>query len=260
MQFEIKNRRDGSTIYKDDADSFSALVIAAIKAKASLRYADLQGANLLDANLLGADLQGANLLDANLLDANLLDANLLDANLQYANLRGANLLDANLRGANLQGANLQNAYLLGANLEGANLQNADLQNAHLRSANLLDANLLGANLLGANLEGANLIGAIGLFPIVPEAGAFHGFKKLADDTIAEIQIPADAERVGGYIGRKCRASKAIVISGQGFSKRDSQFAYAPGQVIIPDKWDNDPRVECSHGIHFFLTRKEAEQY
>jgi hypothetical protein len=160
MQFEIKNRWDGSTIYKDEADSFAALVIAAIKAKASLRYA----------NLLGADLQGA------------------------------------------------------------------------------------------DLRGANLQGAIGLLPIVPEAGVFHGFKKLADNSIAEIQIPADAERVGGYISRKCRASKAIVISGQGFSKHDPQFAYAPGQVIVPDEWDNDPRVECSHGIHFFLTRKEAESY
>jgi hypothetical protein len=96
--------------------------------------------------------------------------------------------------------------------------------------------------------------------IVPEIGAFHGFKKLADNSIAEIQIPADAERIGGYIGRKCRASKAIVISGQGLSKHDPQFAYAPGQVIVPDEWDNDPRVECSHGIHFFLTRKEAEQF
>lgn len=28
----------------------------------------------------------------------------------------------------------------------------------------------------------------------------------------------------------------------------------------PDKFDPDVRVECSHGIHFFLTREEAETY
>jgi hypothetical protein len=35
--------------------------------------------------------------------------------------------------------------------------------------------------------------------------------------------------------------------------------YAPG-LIRPDKFDADPRVNCSHGIHFFITREEAEAY
>jgi hypothetical protein len=99
-----------------------------------------------------------------------------------------------------------------------------------------------------------------LYPIVPEEGSFIGFKKLADHSIAKIMIPEDAERVGGYTGRKCRAQKAVVIGGMGFSQYDDKFEYKPGAILIPDKWDNDPRVECSHGIHFFLTRKEAENY
>jgi hypothetical protein len=136
MKYEIKNRFDGSIIYQDEAESFSALVEAVIKNYANLLDANLEGANLRDANLEGANLEGANLEGANLLGANLLGANLLDANLE-----GANLL-----GANLQGANLLDANLLGANLEDANL----------RGANLRGANLEGANLLGANLEGADL--------------------------------------------------------------------------------------------------------
>jgi hypothetical protein len=96
--------------------------------------------------------------------------------------------------------------------------------------------------------------------IVPESGSFHGFKKLAHGLICEIEIPADAGRVGGWTGRKCRAEKAIVISGNGYSKYNADFVYYPGAIVIPDSWDPDPRVECSHGIHFFLTRKEAELY
>ena len=95
---------------------------------------------------------------------------------------------------------------------------------------------------------------------MPEEGSFIGFKKLANDTIAKLYIPEDAERVGGYTGRKCRASKAIVIEGSGPSKYDSSFTYEPGKTVIPAAWDNDPRVECSSGIHFFITRKEAEEY
>ena len=132
--------------------------------------------------------------------------------------------------------------------------------ANLRSADLRSANLSGANLYGANLSGANLSGVIGLYPIVPEEGAFIGFKKLANGTIAKILIPEDAERAGGFTGRKCRAQKAVVIEGTGFSQHNSNFEYKPGAIVVPDSWDPDPRIECSHGIHFFITRKEAEDY
>ena len=51
MKYQIKNRWDGSILYQDEAESFSALVQAAIKEKADLQWADLQGANLQQADL-----------------------------------------------------------------------------------------------------------------------------------------------------------------------------------------------------------------
>ena len=166
-------------------------------------------------------------------------------NLTRANLTGAYLTGANLTGANLTDANLTDAYLTRANLTGANLT---------------DANLTDANLTGAYLTGANLTGAKGIYPIVPEEGSFVGFKKLSNNTIAKLLIPENAGRVGGYTERKCRAERAIVIEGTGFSKYDDKFGYAPGKTVTPDSWDPDPRVTCSHGIHFFLTRAEAQAY
>jgi uncharacterized protein YjbI with pentapeptide repeats len=80
-KYEILNRYNGSTIYKDEAESFSALVRAAILAHANLRSANLRSANLQYADLQYADLQSANLRSANL---------------QYADLRSANLRSANL--------------------------------------------------------------------------------------------------------------------------------------------------------------------
>ena len=203
---------------------------------ADLRVADLRGADLSGADLSGADLSGANLSGANLRGADLSYANLSDANLSDANLRAADLSDANLRSANLSGANLS-----GADLSGANLRSAKLYSAKLYSA--------------------NLSGAKGLesFTIAAE-GVLIGYKKLANGNIAKLRIPLAASRVNAYGSRKCRASYVIVISGTGVSKHDGVTKYAPKLKVVADKFDPDPRVACSGGIHFFITEQEAKDY
>ena len=81
MKYEIKNRWDGKVIYQDEAESFLALVQAAVKSGVNLSRANLYMANLPGANLSGADLSRANLSGANLSGADLSRANLYGANL-----------------------------------------------------------------------------------------------------------------------------------------------------------------------------------
>ena len=121
--------------------------------------------------------------------------------------------------------------------------------------------LYGADLRGANLYGADLRGVIGLdaFCILP-AGDLIGYKKLANGQIATLRIPSDAARVNAYGSRKCRASYAIVLNGRGIAKYNSTTKYAPGLTITSDSFDPDPRIVCSHGIHFFITEQEAKDY
>lgn len=167
---------------------------------------------------------------------------------------------ADLRCANLCGANLRHANLCGANLRGADLSDANLSGADLHCANLRGADLRGANLRGANLRGADLHCAKGLEQLcILPAGDLVGYKKLTEGTIAVLRIPADAKRVNAYTSRKCRAEFAYVTKGNGSAKHDGT-PYAEGTCIVPDEYDPDPRVECSHGIHFFITRAEAEAY
>jgi hypothetical protein len=170
-------------------------------------------------------------------------------------IRGLGGERANLRGADLRYANLWGADLWGANLRGADLRYANLWGADLRGANLRYANLRGANLQGANLPH---------FQIVPEEGGFYGFKK-ASGKIVKLYIPADAKRTSSLIGRKCRCSHAKVISisdGSGSAKGnyDKETIYKVGEYVYPDKYDDDIRVECSNGIHFFITKQEAEEW
>jgi uncharacterized protein YjbI with pentapeptide repeats len=213
--------------------------------------ADLSGADLRSANLCGADLSGAYLRSAYLRSANLCGAD----------LRSANLWGADLSGADLCGADLRSAVLCGADLSGA-----DLSGAYLRSADLS-----GANLRGANLRSAKNIGNLSPYSIVPEVGAFTAFKKVHTPegcSIATLEIPADARRVSTPVGRKCRAEFARVVKieregaeiTEAYSNYASAFKYRTGETVTPDSFDPNPLVECSNGIHFYITRKEAENH
>ena len=182
-----------------------------------------------------------------------------------ADLRGADLRGAYLRGADLRGADLRGAYLGDANLGGADLRGAYLGDADLRGAYLGDANLRGADLRGADLRGAYLGDAknLKLPPFqIPQEGELVVWKKLAGGKLCKLRIPPDAKRTASVIGRKCRAEFAEVIEGSGSSWRglENDIEYAPGKTVRPDSYDDNPLVECSNGIHFFLTKEEAEAW
>ena len=218
--------------------------------------ADLSGLDLRDAYLEGANLRGVNLRGADLRRANLCEADLSEVDFS-----GANLDRANLYGANLTGADLSGAYFFEADLRGANLWRADLCGADLCGADLSEANLYGADLSGAKLDWSM---------VCPEKGSFIGYKRCSDGRIVELEIPEDALRSSATTN-KCRCSKAKVISItkcsdpdfhyiSAVSRHDSNFIYKVGEVVSVDNFDTNCWNECSTGIHFFMTREEAEKY
>ena len=185
---------------------------------------------------------------------------------QRADLNGADLAGANLNGADLAGADLAGANLTGANLTRADLTEAILSGANLRWVNLYGAILTDADLTGADLYGADLTGAIlpPLKTILPD-GAFTAYKKVRGGVVLTLLIPADAKRTGSLVGRKCRADRAKVVSAsvEGLSFRslyDRSFTYKVGEVVTEPNYDPDTRVECTDGIHFFMTQEEAKAY
>lgn len=125
------------------------------------------------------------------------------------------------------------------------------------------ANLKGADLKGANLEYANLEYAINYFLQCPEEGSFIGWKKCKNGVIVKLEVLQDAKRSSATT-RKCRASKVKVLEifgdEEAISKHDSNFIYRKDEIIEIENFDEDRWNECSTGIHFFITRKEAENY
>jgi len=194
-------------------------------------------------------------------------ADLSHADLSHADLSHAKLSHAKLSYADLSHAKLSYAKLSYADLFYADLSRADLSHANLSGAKLSHAKLSYANLSCANLSCANLSAAtLPDYQICPEYGAFDAWKavttKAGKRAIIKVRIPARAKRTSCLTARKCRAEFVKVLEGEGYSplKSTQRLHYKPGKIVKADSFDDDIRVECSHGIHFFITKKEAEQF
>ena len=170
--------------------------------------------------------------------------------------------------ANLYGADLSRANLYGADLSGADLSGADLYGADLYGADLYGANLYGANLSRANLSGAKIVDALNsAAPLaatrILAEGSIIGWKKCKNDVIVKLRIPEEAKRSHAF-GRKCRAEYADVLeifgADHGISKHDGKTKYTVGKRVTAPNWSDDWQTECAGGIHFFITRPEAEAY
>ena len=204
-------------------------------------------------------------------DANGRRLELVNYNLSGSNLRESNLRGSDLRGSNLSWSDLRESDLRGSDLRGSNLSESDLSGSNLSWSNPRESDLRGSDLRGSNLSGSNLSGSnlsesktdyttIGIELACPEIGAFEAWKN-CEGIIVKLFIPADAKRSSATT-RKCRASKAVVLDVKGADKATSGrgVTYEKGDTVIADSWDSDRWNECSHGIHFFMNRVDAESW
>lgn len=92
------------------------------------------------------------------------------------------------------------------------------------------------------------------------------YKKCWGDVIIVAEIPKDAH-IRGFIGQKCRASKAKIVdiigdiggTKIGISLYDRETCYFIGDEVEIDNFDMSFE-ECSTGFHFFCTLEEAQNY
>ena len=120
----------------------------------------------------------------------------------------------------------------------------------------------------------------GVFRFGVRHGVLKGYKKLAGGEIVTLRIPENAHAVKAACyseEHKVRASHAEVLkieipvydakyvtendSYVGRSMYDLRFIYKKGKTVWPRKpFDLNPTEDCASGIHFFLKRKDAENY
>lgn len=172
-------------------------------------------------------------------------------------------------------SNVENALFDGCPMRGANFKNANLVTASFRYCDMRNCNIEGANLFGAVLEYADLEGIVSdedtqWFRLhCPEKGAFLGYKKCVNDRMVQLLIPADAKRTSATLP-SCRCSKAKVLTIKSFDFKknyeeawslvDENFVYRKGQWVEVKNFNEDRWQDSTTGIHFWMTREEAEAY
>lgn len=193
-----------------------------------------------------------------------------------SNLEGTFFAETNLTGAVFRDCSMAHCHFFKTNLERTQFINCNLMYSIFGRSILKETWFNGSNLSQADLSMASVMedikaneGTMGYWPVAPVEGAFIGYKKLHNESIAKLLIPEDASRSSATT-RKCRASKAMVLEiwdkeGSPIkserSRRESGFIYRVGETVEPvrpfntNRWD-----ECSSGIHFFISKEEAQCY
>jgi len=178
-------------------------------------------------------------------------------------------------GANMERSSVLNALFDECSLRKTNFRNANLQSAALRYADMEGAFIEGANLYGAILEYAKLRNIISdektkCFRLhCPEKGPFLGYKKCLNNRLVQLLIPADARRTSATLPT-CRCDKAKVLTIKSFDFKekydeawslvDENFVYRAGEWVEVKNFNENRWMDSTRGIHFWMTREEAENY
>ena len=248
MKFEIFNHFTSlvqliAEIECNESDSYHVKLGLAVKWAVEMR-ANLAGAHIPGVDFKSADLTGVNFASANL---------------TYANLAGANLIGANFAGANLMYVNFENA-----NLEGVNFVGAYLVGAYFKGANLANASLAGANLTSSYFEGVKNAELVIAKTCILPGGDLIGWKKCQNEVIVKLKIPENAKRTNAF-RRNCRAEFVDVVevigADVGLSIHDNgKTKYEAGKRVMSDSFEENLQEDLVSGIHFFITRAEAEAF
>lgn len=262
---------DFSGAYMSEANLNEAIISSADFKKAYMRCATLTGAEINHSSFEGANLneaylgnavisythmEGTKMVRAVITDASLNVVLMGGADLAGSSFEGSKLLHVNMRMANIQTANFTSANIM----ESCCFEHAHLTNAIFASASISkDTSFDFADLHGCEFDGEekNRLGRVLDRPVT-------GYKKSGEGDIVTLEIPKGAI-VFSINNSKCRANKAKVVDTDGKTELtsifDGEFKYRVGDKITPrNGFDLAYNIECAPGIHFFLTREEAEAY
>lgn len=200
------------------------------------------------------------------------------------NLREVKFYDCIISDSRFSESNMVESYFCDCKIKKCNFTNTTLKSADFIRCCISNINLHKANLLDVVFDNTTLDNVYydettAFFALqCPEKGSFVGYKKVWDNIedwyyIIEMFIPKSAKR-SSATSRKCRASKVKVLKIEKYDKNDNyiedvdevinykytETKYKIDEYTFPDSFDTNRWKECSNGIHFFVTKKEAINY
>lgn len=265
----------------------NAKLVGAYFKDVNLRYSDLGGSILshaefedcfmehaflrkIEAESLG--MQNVDLSYSDISESHITCSYFNDCHFDYSRLVGLDFREVRLnriRAGFIEADSISACDISGHDVK---LERSDLSNSYLCRVSVKDLYLSACCTEGMTVVESDKIN----IPLsCPDTGAFIGWKKCICENgthaIVKLQIYDTSERVSGG-GRKCRCSKAKVLEIQDLSgsRNDikearsiyaNEFVYVVGHNVKPlERFEKNRWEECSSGIHFFITRKEAVDY
>lgn len=233
----------------------------AILEDVDLSYVNLSHVNLRYAILDNVNLENADLHKSDLTFTTIRNSDFTHADLNHARLDQAKIYNCTFYRARFYSAQLYQTYFDNTILCGAEFCRADLSRATLNNTNIDQAYLEACILYKTHMD--NATGSLIEYrrgKILTES--IIGYKKCQNDVIVTLEIPKDAI-VFSISGTKCRTNKAKVIAIDGADRAFSNFCrmtYYVGDEFNIKDFNCEYNRECANGIHFFMTREEAEAY
>lgn len=224
-------------------------------------------ADLSEANLSNIDFSGMNLRHINFYKATIQETDFSQADIRFANFTKADLdftcfNKANLYKTDFSEARFYHTQFVGANLCGVDFGETCLIGTDFTKSKIYNANFNNCN-FGYDMTIKHADGELTEYrrgKILTED--IIGYKKCQDDVIVTLKIPRGAI-VFSINGVKCRTNKAKVIAIDGAKKAISYYrdmSYYVGDEFTIYNFDCIYNHQCGEGIHFFMTREEAERY
>ena len=239
--------------------------------------ADFSGMRIEDTKFCGKDLGFANFSDSIFINCNFSGALMYYANMKHCHFYRCKFCNTDLHGSYMQHTVFDKCMFNKANLCYADANCSRFNRCNFNKASINDS----TDFTNADMDMPKNMPYIPM--VCPEEGEFIAWKKcyysidgtedMIKGCIVKLKIPANALR-SSALGRKCRASEAIVLAIQdirgkdlgvgieAFSEYDQDFKYRVGETVKPRlaPFDRDRWRECSAGIHFFINRQEAVRY
>lgn len=223
---------------------------------AYIKNTNFTNSNLREATFHGAYLRSVKFYKTNIENGSFSDAHLDnikfdDCNMSYTNFDGANIVDS-----------IDSIFASKSNI--VNGKNIEYMKGKILTDNIIGykkcRRMNGMSISEFKSQCNPLL--LPSNPFIPGPMYLPHSASKEDEVIVTLEIPRGAV-VFSINGHKCRTNKAKVIAIDGADKAMSlnyQTSYYVGDEFTIYNFNCVYNKECAEGIHFFLTREEAEKY
>lgn len=207
------------------------------------------------------------------------NVNMNMATIEHVVFSNCDFLCADFRRSSLRDVAMKCGSYRNADFSMANLVRVDMCNSDFYEAKFVNGGIYSSVLTEGNFDEVDFRGVkvntstIGYVMACPSEGSYIGWKKCGDkcgEYIVKLLVTEDALRSSATT-RKCRCSKAKVLEIQTmdghksnkrvvYSTYHTMFKYEVGKVVSVSDFDPNRWIECSIGIHHFVSREDAVFY